>query len=252
MAFARKLFVYTFVVSLLITAALVRSAEMSAKEQEELDQFLLLAVTMDNTKKVVERLGLGANPDAQDKLERTALILAVTQSTPEVATALLDGGADPDALGLGGTTALHWALYEKKDDMVQLLLDRGATVDLFAAVALENEDRVKELLEDESAVNTQGPFAATPLFLAKTGAMATLLLEHGADPNVTAMLGKTPLHMAAEEDNQAVAEALVAAGADPLAKDAQGNTALDVAKKKASEDFVKLLQAHAKPTEEKK
>jgi ankyrin repeat protein len=52
------------------------------------------------------------------------------------------------------------------------------------------------------------------LHLAKTPAIAKLLLDYGADANIRISSGKTPLHMAVEKGHVALAEVLLNYGAN--------------------------------------
>jgi len=56
-----------------------------------------------------------------------------------------------------------------------------------------------------------------------------LLLEHGADPNAAQDGGFTPLHSAAQNDDRASVEALLAAGADPSLVSDDGKRPADLA-----------------------
>ena len=57
-----------------------------------------------------------------------------------------------------------------------------------------------------------------------------LLLNYGANPNLTDSAGRTPLHIAvAEKENQKLVSLLLERGADPRIKDRSGRTAFDYA-----------------------
>ena len=57
-----------------------------------------------------------------------------------------------------------------------------------------------------------------------------LLLNYGANPNLTDSAGRTPLHIAvAEKENQKLVSQLLERGADPRIKDRSGRTAFDYA-----------------------
>lgn len=70
----------------------------------------------------------------------------------------------------------------------------------------------------------------------------TLLLEQGADPNVTIDEAElTPLHFAAQNNALEIAQLLFTAGADLDNETDEGQTPLDVAREFHHEEMVKLL-----------
>ncbi len=116
---------------------------------------------------------------------------------------------DPSALDdeTTGMTPLCWAAYGAADSVTRLLIERGAKLDGALSAAAE--------------VNGV--------------AVATLLLEAGADPSWSDPdTGETPLHVAAlhnsRPDNTDVARVLLAAGADVDMVSSDGVTAVDIAR----------------------
>ena len=59
--------------------------------------------------------------------------------------------------------------------------------------------------------------------------MATLLLDHGADPDLRNAIGFTPLHIAAQNDDRAMIALLIARHAQVSIRDARDRTPFDVA-----------------------
>ena len=79
--------------------------------------------------------------------------------------------------------------------------------------------------------------------------IAKKLIEKGLDINATDFQKRTPLHLAAESNNQEMAEyLLVDCGANVDAKDFNGKTALDYAEQKLHSDMADLLKKHNNPT----
>ncbi|XP_038385887.1 ankyrin repeat domain-containing protein 7-like [Canis lupus familiaris] len=72
-------------------------------------------------------------------------------------------------------------------------------------------------------------------------ACATILLEHGADPNLKDNKGNTALHYAAFGDNVSIAEKLLLQNADIEAKNKDDLTPLLVAVNENKEQMVKFL-----------
>lgn len=106
-----------------------------------------------------------------------------------------------------GMTPLHWAAYGSADSVVRLLIERGARLDGALSAAAE--------------VNGV--------------AVATLLLQAGADPSWTDLeTNESALHVAARHagsrDTTPVARLLLTAGADVDLVSSDGSTALDIAR----------------------
>lgn len=103
-----------------------------------------------------------------------------------------------------GDPILHHAAEALHRELVALLLDSGATV--------SDTDPNGETALHRCADMRQAPQEAA-------AAMATLLLDRGADANARNWDDVTPLHQAVRARNLAVAEVLLARGADPNARD---------------------------------
>ena len=81
----------------------------------------------------------------------------------------------------------------------------------------------KLLLDHGADVNARNQNQETPLYCARTEAMAKLLLDHGADVNARNDVQQTPLHNALSSD---IARLLVSRGAQLTAVDVVGQNAL--------------------------
>nr|XP_051688432.1 ankyrin repeat domain-containing protein 20B isoform X35 [Oryctolagus cuniculus]XP_051688433.1 ankyrin repeat domain-containing protein 20B isoform X36 [Oryctolagus cuniculus] len=117
-------------------------------------------------------------------------------------------------------TALHWACAKGHQDMVAFLISRRCLLD------------------------PQDKRAATPLIKAvqcPAENCATLLLDHGADPNIEDEIGNTALHYAAYGGNTRMAEKLLSSNADIEKKNETGLTPLLVAIQQNQESMVKFL-----------
>lgn len=267
-------------------------------------------------------LAHGANPnaagrDARGLLQANALHLAVEQQWPSDATALavvrrlLAAGADPNALGHGRESVLlhltnRAAHPHAVGRLVRMLVHAGAdpnradtegwTPLMCAALAPDGGLRgaVGELLAfgaDPKAVNIDGETVLahvlcrgealdgwtaeraavasrllqrgadvnradamgwTPLHLAVREAFheaVDLLLAYGADVNAANHNGSTPLLLALEHDNEETPLKLIAAGADPNARDREGDGALHMAVARGrTQVALRLLEAGADPT----
>lgn len=85
------------------------------------------------------------------------------------------------------------------------------------------------LIENGANIEAQTTYQETPLHKVKTQALAALLLAHGANINARTAYNKTPLHSAVDKTKKEgfdLVELLVEKGADVNASDNHGNTAL--------------------------
>ena len=130
----------------------------------------------------------------------------------------------------------------------------GAEAETIYSAAREGDvAAVTRLLDaDPTLLNAGDPqFGGTPLHWAAVqgkDAVVTLLLERGADLNLTNNDGRTPLHLAAAQGHLAVATLLVGKGAVINAQDKDGNTPLHFAAATGSKAIVELLLARQADT----
>jgi len=139
----------------------------------------------------------GADPNATDERGATALKAAAQLKSSLLLRELVMGGADINARDKEGWTLLLWAIKEKHSDDVTMLLDAGADLSL----------RPTRWFAGASPLQIAARFQRTP-------EVVSVLLDHGADPNVRWGNDLTPLHEAAGNGSAAVVEALIVHGAD--------------------------------------
>ncbi len=122
----------------------------------------------------------------------TPLQYAALYGDAAAVRSLLDAGADPNAKNAAGATALMWAVDDEAK--TRLLVERGADV------------------------NAKSLDGRTPLAVAAgrtgSGAVLSILLDKGADPNV-ALNGLTALGEAAYAADASAMRLLIARGANP-------------------------------------
>ncbi len=188
---------------------------------------------------------------------------------PALATARADSGETP----------LMTALYRGHHALVEALVAGGVALDVFAAAAVGKMDALETALQNPGAVNSFAYDGWTPLHLAAffgqraaaerllaAGADLTaisrnalhntplhaavagghvdvslLLIESGADVNVSDAGGHTPFHIAAEAGYVPVVKALIARGADAHAVDAEDRTPLSRAAARGHTEIVDLV-----------
>lgn len=123
-----------------------------------------------------QELAAGADLDARDSLDQTALIAAVSQNHREVVALLLERGADPRRTDNAGWAPLHYAAY-------------------FSTT----HERLKQLLDAGAPINAQNDRGITALYFATAlghEEQVRYLLDHGADRELAARSGYTPLKVA--------------------------------------------------------
>jgi tetratricopeptide (TPR) repeat protein len=129
---------------------------------------------------VQQLLQQGANIEAKDKYDRTALMIAVIDGKTNVVKLLLDKGANIEAKATAppydGDTALIRAFYEGRSEMVKLLLDRGANIEarnkagdtaLITAAGNGHTEIVKLLLDKGANIEAKNNHELTALHWAK-------------------------------------------------------------------------------------
>ena len=150
---------------------------------------LIEAVALGTLADVEARIQAGAPLEEVDWWSRTAWLVALLVGDIEKAKLLLDAGADPNVRGRCDMPPLFYAIHGHHPTVVSWLLQIGQPVDgtdefgytpLMQAVEHDDLDCARVLLAAGADVsrNTNG----TVLSRAGTRAMATTLLDAGADP----------------------------------------------------------------------
>jgi ankyrin repeat protein len=213
----------------------------------------------------------GADLDLTDPDGTPALVFAIINAHYDVAELLLKKGADPDVADSTGMTALYATVnMHTLEDTVgrpnprpHSRIAEPALVRALFVHGADPDPRLKspilERLHNDGDPNLGE--GATPFMRAAKDAdveLMRLLLEHGADPNLTSAGGRTALMFAAarpsgfrgSENRGSEAKVLGAialcldAGADVGAADANGQTALHLAALQAEDSVVTLLAAN--------
>src|SRR5262249_20217563 len=125
--------------------------------------------------------------------EPQALHVAIESGRDEMFNLVIDAGADVNGRNdrYDGWSPLMLAIHWKRRLMSQALLRRGASIDLIAALMLEDDDRVEELLENPAVLKGPFPNSATPLHFVKTARATKLLLDAGVNATTPDKYGKT-------------------------------------------------------------
>jgi len=181
----------------------------------------------------------GGNIDAVDNAGMTALMHACTNGSEVGARVLLARGAKPDIADPNGTTALLITAEKGGEAITSQLLAHGAAVD--------HQNRAGQTALFLTTVAPAGHFALTRKFYLMRVHVMQMLLAKGANVNLKARNGMTPLMMAASNANAEMVEELLKKHADVTARDPRGMTALKLAMQHKSAEAIvqKLKQAGA-------
>ncbi|KAJ4294216.1 actin- protein 3 [Kalmusia sp. IMI 367209] len=264
-----------------LTQAFEDGSTLSPRQQASIDAAkddrftpLLTAACNGHLEVVNLLLKHGASIAAETHAGDTALDLAILKGHLDVVQALLHAGADVSTHEGEGWTPLYKAALHGQDDIAKLLLEKGAEVNVRCEAMKCSCEEDKEL-EIDISVRTTPLAAATsngsvdivrPLL--KNGAnpdgetkgckgepqlciaasinsieIVRLLIEHGVALDLRSINKRTPLHIAATREHQAVAQLLLQRGADVDANEGV-ITALSLAKDGGHADVVALLKEY--------
>ena len=202
-------------------------------------------------------LDKGADVNAKNNRQCTALFFAARGPHQPMAAALLARGADPNVSGLSGYTPLHLAVLQGATDLVRTLLEHGANPSLkekrlgrtplhFAAHSALFEI-VDLLIQADSDLDAKDHRDQTPLLVAmlrsENARIVKRLLDGGADPNREGPRG-TPLQLAVTRGDHDITAALLKNKANVAVTDETGRTPLHVAARHGDKVLVRLLLAH--------
>lgn len=256
-----------------LAAALLISAPAAFAADDEPKARVLTAIEMmmagaqaDRLDVVLHLLKRGVDVNSKAKNGITALIVATASDSKDVIEALLVRGADVNLANAEGWTPLMEAAYRDRPAIVKRLLRAGAKVNLvetrngFTALMVaargDKTDSVSALLEAGSEVNrtdTRRGASALHLALASRKKMsaqiAAELLVNGADADLRARNGDTPLMAAIRSGKLAKVTLVLSENVNLAARTDDGRTALTEAAALGHDTMVRhLLRAGAKPS----
>lgn len=186
------------------------------------------AVKVANVDIVRALLEAGADPDLPNADGQTALMLSASVGVFPISELLVQHGADVNVVEqFRGQTALMWAAAGNHADIAALLIEKGADVN------------VRAVWDDWGSQITSEPRAQyrltgglTPLLYAARGGCkrcVELILDQGADIDLTDPDGVTALMIAVDNSHFDTATLLLQRGANPHVWDWWGRTALYIA-----------------------
>jgi len=215
---------------------------------------------------------LGADVDARNKANKTAVDLAIENDNARIArfltgykddenvlnntrsTTLDTAHHGTDHVGMdGGKALLLDAAYEGDLGVVQSLLDQGGDINtrndkletlLDLAVCAGKVEMVRLLLERGAEVDPRDDFEWTPLHAAaryRHLGILRVLIDHGANLESRDIHGLTPLHVAAYHGNREVCRTLLDLGANMNARERHHHTPVHFAIQFGHPKVVELL-----------
>mmetsp|Transcript_27117 Transcript_27117/g.38869 ORF Transcript_27117/g.38869 Transcript_27117/m.38869 type:complete len:938 (-) Transcript_27117:892-3705(-) len=181
----------------------------------------------------------GADVQAKDDEDRTALLMAVTGNHGELATLLVSKGADPNTVYVDEEGASHNLLMDaiivENEEFASLLITKGADIyyvdDTSVSTLLQASHRGLEkivglLLEKHALASTEDKESIQSKYI-----------------DFPSSEGITPLIAAASEGHAGILKMLIAAKASLNAQDKDGTTALMAASARGHFDVVSVLLA---------
>ncbi|XP_007535789.1 ankyrin repeat domain-containing protein 23 isoform X1 [Erinaceus europaeus] len=194
---------------------------------EPVDLEMFLKAAAENQETLIEKyLADGRDPNAHDKLHRTALHWACLKGHSQLVNKLLEAGAAVDARDLLDRTPVFWACRGGHLDILKQLLNQGAEVNaqdkisstpLHVAVHTGHCDCLEHLIACGAHIDAQDKEGDTALHEAvRHGhykAMKVLLL-YGAKLGVQNVVSVTPVQLA-RDWQRGIQEALKAHAGHP-------------------------------------
>jgi ankyrin repeat protein len=171
----------------LIDLLIARGADVRRSDVD--DPPLSVATRFDAAPLAALLIAKGASVNAKNRFGVTALHVAATYGSVNAAKVLLARGADVNATDAnpdGGETPLHYIVQRSTGELS----------------SQSHLDTIRVLVTGKANLNVKDGSGRTPLMVASQKqngqALVALLLELGADPNIPASNGWTPLHEAAQ------------------------------------------------------
>ena len=247
--------------------------QQAIAEQEQVDDSLCellnplinrLSLTETRTRygDVVDAIEQGATINARCADGASPLHFAAAAHDLLVVELLINEGADVHAVNSAGETPLIYAVgpiggLDRNASALRALLNAGADVNaarefgqtaLHVAALNSRPNAMGALLEFDPILDAQDYVGRTPLHYSALQSASTeptqVLLDSGADPNVTAQGGTTPLHDAVIYASVDVVRLLLDAGAAPNPLDEIGLTPLLRAAREGGASLIRVLLEH--------
>ena len=210
---------------------LLNESKTDEKKVDEMNQQLIVAAEKGDTDRMLKLLQDGADINATDGRGRTAVMAATYENKADMVKALINKGADINIRDNNLNNVLLYAGASGYLDIVKLAIDAGADTKLtnrFGGTALipaserGHVEVVQELLTqsdvDVNHINSLHWTALLEAIILGNGGVrhqniVQLLVNHGADVNISDGDGSTPLNHAQQKGFKEIADILIEAGA---------------------------------------
>lgn len=234
---------------------LVKDAElerMLSKYSVQSHSILPVAAEEGDLEIVKMLLEHGAEIDAINSEDRTALQKASIKGHKAVVAYLLDHGGDVRHADRDGVTSVHLAVQYGFMEIAQLLIDSGADLHCrsngWAPIHLCHDDpeMMQCLLKNGADVNDTGKQGYTALYIAALNnhpEVVKVLLSYNPDLEITHK-NRSALTAATERGNTEVVRLLLEAGANVNHQSGQNNFPLQIAVAKNREDILRILMRY--------
>jgi ankyrin repeat protein len=188
------------------------------------------AVKVGDARMVKMLLDAGSGPEGANEDGQSALMLAIKNGDLAIVQMLVNAGANVNVVEkVQDQTPLMWAAAANRNaaEMVKILLSKGAKVNVRAKYS----DWPSQITSEPRAQYHAAGGLTALLYAARGGCYACVesLVGAGADVNLPTPEGVTPLLIALDNSNNGVAKFLMDHGANPHVWDVYGRTALYIA-----------------------
>ena len=219
-----------------------------------LNDSLIEAVRDSNLETIMLLVEAGADVNAKDEWNSTALMFASEKGYELLAKYLVNNDADVDAANKYNNTALICAALNGHLEIVKCFVENGADVNLkggyhnntalIFAIVNGHLEVVKYLVGNGADLNAEDKNNLTALMLASEKGhieIVKCLVENGADVNRKNKWNDAALNFSSQKGHFEIVKYLVEKGADVNAKDNYNKTALILASEKGRIEIVKYL-----------
>ena len=169
------------------------------------------AITIGDLERVKVLISQSADVNSQKILANRFLHLACENGYKEIVELLIDKGADINAENNIGQTPLDRAELFNKAETAKLLINHGAKRGLFSSVSSGDTEEVKRRISQGAEVNA-------------------------------IRIGQSLLHIACQSGNKKIVELLINSGADVNVSNRRGLTPLDIAERDGQTEIIELLR----------